>query len=63
MRTIKLSTVIILTLLILASNSYSQDILETTINAYVPKGHHFQGHNKYCSLATFNGIAVILKQL
>lgn len=55
MRTIKLFTVIILTLLMLASNSYSQDILETTINAYAPEGHHFQGHNKYCSLATFNG--------
>ncbi len=50
----KISMAIIIVLLIV-SNSYSQETLETTINAYAPEGHHFQGHNKYSSLVTFNG--------
>ena len=51
----KISMAIIIVLLIVSSKSYSQETLETTINAYAPEGHHFQGHNKYSSLATFNG--------
>ncbi len=29
--------------------------IETSINATAPDGHHFQGHNQYSSLTTFNG--------
>jgi len=55
MRNMKIYMAIIMVLLIVSSKSYSQETLETAINAYAPEGHHFQGHNKYSSLATFNG--------
>lgn len=51
----KIYMAIIMVLLIVSSKSYSQETLETAINAYAPEGHYFQGHNKYSSLATFNG--------
>ena len=55
MKSMKLYTVIILVFFVITNNSYSQNNLETTINAYAPIGHHFQGNNKYSSVVTYNG--------
>lgn len=51
---IKILTVIIV-LFACACSGYSQNTLPTTINAFAPEGHVFQGHNKYSSIVTFNG--------
>ncbi len=47
-----LITVSLLTTPVVSSATES---IETTINATAPTGHHFQGHNQYSSLVTFNG--------
>ncbi len=39
----------------LVTGASSKETLQATVNAYAPVGHHFQGNNKYSSLATFNG--------
>ncbi len=51
----KIAVIVTLIFLTLVSKCYSQNVLKTTISAYAPIGHHFQGHNKYSSLVTFNG--------
>ncbi|NOR74992.1 MAG: hypothetical protein GQ525_07515, partial [Draconibacterium sp.] len=54
MKSMKVYLVIILVFFMITNNSYSQDTLETTINAYAPIGHHFQGNNKYSSVVSYN---------
>ncbi len=47
--------IITLSIFAIVSSVSSQEFLPVTISAYAPGGQHFQGHNQYSSLRTFNG--------
>ncbi len=47
--------VIALSIFVIGSSVSSQEILPVSINAFAPEGHHFQEHNLYSTLVTFNG--------
>lgn len=55
MKRISKFIVITLSIFVIGSSVSSQEILPVSINAFAPEGHHFQEHNLYSSLVTFNG--------